>query len=93
MQEFFDELDGELQNKTETESIRPLEEELLGSEQIFEEDDFDLDADEGLDVGTGQVASTPKEKTGPRQHPMSRFPETKFYLPTLRDGYTRVIPI
>jgi hypothetical protein len=24
---------------------------------------------------------------------ISKFPETKFYLPTLRDGYTRYIPI
>lgn len=29
----------------------------------------------------------------PRTSILSNFPETKFYLPTLRDGYTRVIPI
>lgn len=95
MKEFFDELDGELKDETaEPQSIRPLEEEILWSEQIFEEtdDDFELDTDEGQDVGTGQV-STKEGNQGPRQNPLSRFPVTKFYLPTLRDGYTRVIPV
>lgn len=95
MKEFFDELDGELKDETaEPQSLRPLEEDVLWPEQIFEEadDDFELDTDEGQDVGTGQVF-TKEGNQGPRQNPLSRFPITKFYLPTLRDGYTRVIPV
>jgi ribonuclease J len=107
MKEFFDELDGELKwedgqplqntdldQNAEPASLRPLEEELLGPEQIFEEDDddFSLDADEWQDIWTGQVASS-WQQAWPRQHPLSKFPITKFYLPTLRDWYTRVIPV
>jgi hypothetical protein len=28
-----------------------------------------------------------------REKFISKFPDTKFYLPTLRDGYTRYMPI
>lgn len=34
-----------------------------------------------------------KEFASLRHSLMSNFPETKFYLPTLREGYTRMIPI
>jgi hypothetical protein len=28
-----------------------------------------------------------------KQNILANFPQTKFYMPTLRDGYTRFIPI
>ena len=107
MQEFFDELDGELWGldtsklpkkeentpslQKETPQFQVKQEAFLTTEEgSFEEDDFD-DEEDDTDIGTGVVASG--KQSGPRQHPMARFPETKFYLPTLRDGYTRVIPV
>gem|GEM_PF-4067555 len=40
-----------------------------------------------------ELDKSEKENREYKPRSLSNFPETKFYLPTLRQGYTRVIPI
>lgn len=93
MKDFLDELDNELKNQPDAKEIKlslKSEQDVIlevTADETFEEDDVN-EADILL-----EEAAPSEEKAGPRIHPLAHFPETKFYLPTLRDGYTRVIPI
>lgn len=93
MKDFLDELESELKNQPDISELKlskfeqEKEEMLPRQEETFEEEDNVPDENVSLDF------VIPEQKAGPRIHPLARFPETKFYLPTLRDGYTRVIPI
>jgi ribonuclease J len=99
MKDFLDELDNELKNEPDpktlklTEVLAQQKVDIAPATETFEEEDTTTWDDE---FGIPAEASLSMKSTsvpGPRIHPLARFPETKFYLPTLRDGYTRVIPI
>ncbi len=95
MQDFLDELDVELLGKdlweenpskfsfsSETKNANPQEEKIpwVEGEELILDEKWQKTLSKWIN---GWV----------RTNVFSKFPETKFYLPTLREGYTRVIPI
>ncbi len=84
MKDFFDELDKELTwEETVDEVVNEIQEVMEENKEAkisAIEEDVELDKSE-------------KENREYKPRSLSNFPETKFYLPTLRQGYTRVIPI
>lgn len=95
MQDFLDELDVELLGKnlweenpskfsfsSETKNTNPQEEKIswVEGEELILDEKWQKTLSKWIN---GWV----------RTNVFSKFPETKFYLPTLREGYTRVIPI
>ena len=84
MKDFFDELDKELTWEEWTEEIK---------EEIEEEIQKNVEAKKSEVEETKEVEVAEKENREYKPRTISNFPETKFYLPTLREGYTRVIPI
>lgn len=99
MKDFLDELDNELKNEPDikklklSEVLHPKEEDAaIPAAETFEEEDT-TEAPISEDLNPAPTLKMGQPSGGPRIHPLAKFPETKFYLPTLRDGYTRVIPI
>lgn len=104
--DFLEELDNEL-SWTDVEEV--LKDEAVLEEKdetVLEEEDYDNDTDEDSFIEDNDVEenSTPvdqktkssnnnEENFNSRQWILASFPQTKFYMPTLRDGYTRFIPI
>nr|MDD3720142.1 ribonuclease J [Candidatus Gracilibacteria bacterium] len=84
MKDFFDELDKEL---TGDESIGQAQEE------VKEEIEKSEEAGESDTAEEKEFDNAVKENREYKPRTLLNFPETKFYLPTLRSGYTRVIPI
>jgi ribonuclease J len=84
MKDFFDELDKELTWEEWTEEIQ---------EEINEEINKNEEAKKSEIIEKKEVEVAEVENREYRPRTISNFPETKFYLPTLREGYTRVIPI
>ncbi len=84
MKDFFDELDKELTWEEWTEEIQ---------EEIEETIQNNPEAKISEVAETKEIETAEKENREYRPRTISNFPETKFYLPTLREGYTRVIPI
>ncbi len=84
MKDFFDELDKEL---TWDESSDYIQEEVQ-KEINTNEEAKKSEVSENKEL---VIAEKSNREYMPRT--ISNFPETKFYLPTLREGYTRVIPI
>lgn len=84
MKDFFDELDKELTWEEWSEEIQ---------EEIEEEISKNDEAKKSEIVEKKEVEVAEKENREYKPRTISNFPETKFYLPTLREGYTRVIPI
>lgn len=95
MKDFLDELESELKNEPTLKDLRILKaEEEKEIDAPLEEETFEEEDDSQPEETSETPSSTPVvQKAGPRIHPLAKFPETKFYLPTLRDGYTRVIPV
>lgn len=54
---------------------------------------FNKDFSKDLDRKSNEDENRDREFSSLKHSLMTNFPETKFYLPTLRDGYTRAIPI
>ncbi|MDD3793182.1 MAG: ribonuclease J [Candidatus Gracilibacteria bacterium] len=91
MKDFLDELDQEIDSF----------ENLTGNDIV----DQHILMNEGLDGTTQNIEKIEKENSKNKNQKqvkidgeirgkfISRFPETKFYLPSLREGYTRFIPI
>lgn len=94
MKDFLDELDNELKNEPDIKKLK-LEEVLAKDNDVVPTVETFEEEDTTEDVAGDEVAAPVKlgQNMWPRIHPLAKFPETKFYLPTLRDGYTRVIPI
>lgn len=84
MKDFFDELDKELTWEEWTEEIK---------EEIEEEIQNNVEAKKSEVEEKKEIEIALQENREYRPRTISNFPETKFYLPTLREGYTRVIPI
>lgn len=84
MKDFFDELDKELTWEEWTEEIQ---------EEIEEEIQNNVEAKKSEVEEKKEIEIALQENREYRPRTISNFPETKFYLPTLREGYTRVIPI
>ncbi|NDK08414.1 RNase J family beta-CASP ribonuclease [Candidatus Gracilibacteria bacterium] len=84
MKDFFDELDKELTGEEGTEEIQ---------EEIEEEIQNNVEAKKSEVEEKKEIEIALQENREYRPRTISNFPETKFYLPTLREGYTRVIPI
>lgn len=84
MKDFFDELDKELTwDESNEEVIKDIQEEIkVNPEAKKSSNDEEKDFEE-----------SEKESKEYKPKTISNFPETKFYLPTLREWYTRVIPI
>lgn len=84
MKDFFDELDKELTWEEPTENVVEEVQEIIedNKEALVSANEEDKEVDNAM-----------KENREYRPRTLSNFPETKFYLPTLRSGYTRVIPI
>ncbi len=84
MKDFFDELDKELSWDEPTEEVlEDIQEEIKDiPEAIVSEVAEDT-----------EFTQATKENRDYKPRTLSNFPETRFYLPTLRDGYTRIIPI
>lgn len=93
MKDYFDELDKEIDSLS---SISTKKDDIVSTHILL---------NEGLDGTTANVEKQKKVLNNFRKNKnfeesdeirwkfISRFPETKFYLPTLREGYTRYIPI
>jgi ribonuclease J len=56
------------------------------------EDDMDVEIDNDLPLEKKWTSGN-EENYNFKQNILANFPQTKFYMPTLRDGYTRFIPI
>ncbi len=84
MKDFFDELDKELVWDEPSDIIQ---------EEVQKEIDTNVEAKKSEIIESKELATAEKTNREYIPRTISNFPETKFYLPTLRDGYTRVIPI
>jgi len=89
MKDFLEELDNELSWSGENSEIKTTNKET----NIQSQENKKENSDWGQKRFTNQQKTMQKRKSDISWTASLRFPETKFYLPTLRDGYTRVIPI
>ncbi|MFA5917285.1 MAG: ribonuclease J [Candidatus Gracilibacteria bacterium] len=98
MKDFFDELDKELTGDEPSDYIQEEVQKEINTNEVAEKSEVsknkELVTAEKSEVSKNKELVT-AEKSNREYMPrtISNFPETKFYLPTLRDGYTRVIPI
>jgi ribonuclease J len=101
MKDFLDELDIELGDNTTDLNDDSWEKLILKEDPSFKKWDIIPSVEKSENIILGSKLQRPSLNSGiswnfwasARVNNSLNFPETKFYLPTLRDGYTRVIPI
>lgn len=103
MQEFFDDLDKELGNQNPRENAssdtqKPVTAPQKTSPGHTGKKPEAKKAQAHEAKPQKKRAPAPRHNTGGAKHEVrgkfiSQFPDTKFYLPSLRDGYTRYMPI
>lgn len=97
--DFLEELDNELsgteiKTNNKIEEIKSLEEDEFQSIQNNEsQDNDDEDIDIEINDSKGERRWGNDDNYNFKNNILANFPQTKFYMPTLRDGYTRFIPI
>ena len=105
MQEFFDDLDKELGNQSPSENAssdtqKPVvvPQKTTPTPEHKKPEAKKAPKNEAAPQKRRAPTPAPRNNTGGVKHEIrgkfiSQFPDTKFYLPSLRDGYTRYMPI
>ncbi|MDD2907849.1 MAG: ribonuclease J [Candidatus Gracilibacteria bacterium] len=104
MKDFLDELDQEIDGIQNNDDIVDqhiiLNEGMDGTTENIEAEQKQLHKNVKTFSNNQNNSNNPNKQNKPKQESneirgkfISKFPETKFYLPSLREGYTRFIPI